>query len=258
MSTEATGASAEASGERAALHRDLALVLADLEQIEAFERTARYASALRGWVSDADGTRDSATRDEEVSRLVELMFVRGEDGVLRPREIEETHASHRLIALARTRLVTALLGSASPAPCERDDEHDWTHAIALQRRLRALESHASTSIPAAVLRFMAARCPRTMPLGAVCEAVAMSFANVALRAVWERADVAAAAATIERMSPGKARQSGRPRIARDRATPRVTRAAFGRELVALAIDVWLGRTPGSGSLRQTTSSHRSR
>ena len=238
MSAEATSTSAEVGGERPSLHRDLALVLADLEQIEAFERTARYASALRGWVSDADGTRNTATRDEEVTRLVDLVFARDKEGALHTREVESSEASHRPIALARTRLVTALLNTPTPALCEREDDPDWTHAIALQRRLRALESHAETSIPAAVLRFMAARCPRSMQLGEVCEAVAMAFANVALRAVWQRASAASAVAAIERLSP----QSGRPRVARDRAPPRVTRAAFGRELVALAVEAWRARS----------------
>lgn len=238
MSAEATSTSAEAQGERPSLHRDLALVLADLEQIEAFERTARYASALRGWVSDADGTRNTATRDEEVTRLVDLVFERGDDGALRARDVEGSEASRRPVALARKRLVTALLGSPSPALSEREDDPDWTHAIALQRRLRTLESNASTSIPAAVLRFMAARCPRSMQLGEVCEAVAMAFANVALRAVWQRANAASVVAAIERSNP----QSGRPRVARERASPRVTRAAFGRELVALAVEAWRARS----------------
>ncbi|MFO0652341.1 MAG: hypothetical protein U0326_39345 [Polyangiales bacterium] len=223
------------------LHRDLAAVLADLELIEAFERTARYGSALRGWVSDADGTRDTATQEAEVERLVELVFERDAHGALRPREIPKEHPRHRAVADARARLVGALLGS-SERSIERDEEdRDWTHAIALQRRLRALGSHASTAVPAAVLRFMAARCPRSMSLGEVCDAVAIAFASAVLRDAWERARVEEAAAKISRLRRDGARCGGRPRGTRQRPSPALARAAFGRELVAWAVDVWLAR-----------------
>ncbi len=223
------------------LHRDLAAVLADLELIEAFERTARYGSALRGWVSDADGSRDTATREAEVERLVELVFERDGEGALRPRQLSAEHPQYRAVAEARSRLVSALEGGPLRS-IERDEEdRDWSHTIAQQRRLRALGSHASTAVPAAVLRFMAAQCPRSMSLGDVCDAVAMAFASAVLRDAWERARVEEAAAKISRLRRDGARCGGRPRGTRQRPSPALARAAFGRELVAWAVDVWLAR-----------------
>lgn len=229
------------SAARADLHRDLAVVLADLECVEAFERTARYASALRGWVSDADGSRDTATGDAEVARLVDLVFERDADGVLRAREVAEEHPRHGVIADARSRLVGALAG-ATVSGIERDEEdRDWSRALDLQRRLRGLGSHASTAIPAAVLRYMAARCPRATPLVEVCEAAAMAFASAKLRAAWEHARAVEASALMERIRPTGRRASGRPRSALHRPSVAQVRVAFGQELVAWAVAVWLGR-----------------
>ncbi len=223
------------------LHGDVAAVLADLELIEAFERTARYGSALPGWVSDTDETRVTATRHAEVERLVEFVFERDAHGALRPREIPKEHPRHRAVVDARARLVGALVGFSERSIEREEEDGDWSHAIALQRRPRALGSPASAAVPAAVLRFMAARCPRSMSLGEVCDAVAMAFASAVLREAWERARVEEAAAKISRLRRDGARCGGRPRGTRQRPSPTLARAAFGRALVAWAVDVWLAR-----------------
>lgn len=203
------------------VQHDLRQVLLALEPVEAFER-GRYGNGLKGWVSDADGSH----REEEVARARETEAMAALLAV-----DDETDARWPLAAAAREKFLRALM--ESPIQGDREDrDPQWERAREHQRRLRELESHAATAIPAAVLRLMCATATANSSLREVCERAGESFASPALKGRW------AADAAPKPKGDGKV---GRPKKDRSRPAATVGRLALGRELVLWALAVWEGR-----------------
>ncbi len=203
-----------------ALAHDARRLVVALAPITQFEARARYGNGLQGWISEGDGSHGDGEilRDRETEALGELLTVES-----------ETDARWALAEGARARLLKALL--ATEIPGDRPDiDRDWEHARAAQRRLRALESHASTAVPAAVLRQLAAAATEQSTLSEIVERLGESFASLALKGRW-----AADAAPRPKGTPG------RPKKDRSRAGAAIGRAALGRELLLWALAAWEGR-----------------
>lgn len=223
---------------------DLRAVLLDLDLVAQWERRARYGSTLSGWSGDTDGTSRDAS-DGEVAALARALGVEhllaGLDGGW---EIAALLLTAALLPSSdgpgpdehlRARLLAILDARALGLGVDRPDR-DWSLALAHQRHLRELESHASTAIPAQVLRHLVWTAPPDTPEAEVIARVGATFAHPALRAGWQRAALARLGRTAARP------KGGRPPIDRCAPPPAVARAVLGEELLAWGLATWAGQS----------------